>query len=361
MKIAVYTIAKNEEKFAKRWADSCAEADYRVVLDTGSTDMTADVLADCGVTVAHATIEPWRFDNARNVALDLVPADADLCVTLDMDEVLQPGWRQAIEAVWHPGLTRIWYSYVWSWSADGTPGVQFQADRTHARHGYYWKHPVHETLKPCADTVERYARAAMAIHHHPDHEKPRSQYLPLLELSVREDPQDDRNAHYYGRELMFAGRYQEAIIELERHLSLPSATWKSERAASCRYIAQCHEAMGDLNRATVALIRSCNEEPNEREPWLYLARMLRMREQWPAATIAVNECLRRSADANTYLNDPLCRGSYPYHLGAVCAHYSGMIELSLEWIAIAARISPEDEAIRQDAEIMRGKAALAAE
>ena len=34
MKIAVYAISKNEEKFASIWADSCSLADYRIVTDT---------------------------------------------------------------------------------------------------------------------------------------------------------------------------------------------------------------------------------------------------------------------------------------------------------------------------------------
>ena len=38
------------------------------------------------------------------------------------------------------------------------------------------------------------------LNHYPDFSKPRSQYLPLLELSVKEDPDDDRNMHYLGRE-----------------------------------------------------------------------------------------------------------------------------------------------------------------
>ena len=35
MKIAVYTIALNEEQFVYRWSDSAIEADYRFILDTG--------------------------------------------------------------------------------------------------------------------------------------------------------------------------------------------------------------------------------------------------------------------------------------------------------------------------------------
>ena len=38
MKISVYAIAKNEEKFADDWVNSMKEADEIVVLDTGSTD-----------------------------------------------------------------------------------------------------------------------------------------------------------------------------------------------------------------------------------------------------------------------------------------------------------------------------------
>ena len=38
MKICVYTISKNEEKFVKRWINSMKEADEIYVLDTGSTE-----------------------------------------------------------------------------------------------------------------------------------------------------------------------------------------------------------------------------------------------------------------------------------------------------------------------------------
>ena len=45
-KICVYAIAKNESKFVKRWVDSMQEADAIYVLDTGSTDDTAQKLKD---------------------------------------------------------------------------------------------------------------------------------------------------------------------------------------------------------------------------------------------------------------------------------------------------------------------------
>ena len=93
-KICVYAIAKNESKFVKRWVDSMQEADAIYVLDTGSTDDTAQKLKELGVNVKIEKITPWRFDIARNKSLELVPKDTDICVCTDLDEVLQKGWRK---------------------------------------------------------------------------------------------------------------------------------------------------------------------------------------------------------------------------------------------------------------------------
>ena len=195
MKIVVYAIAKNEAHFVPRWLAAIREADAVVVLDTGSTDDTARLLREGGATVHVATVSPWRFDDARNLSLALVPGDADVCVCLDLDEVLQPGWREGIEAAWREGTTRLRYPYVWSWTAEGAPGVQYWADKIHARHGGRWRLPCHETLHfqqpEHAEWTDK-----VVIHHHPDATKSRGNYIDLLALAVRENPTCDRTRHY---------------------------------------------------------------------------------------------------------------------------------------------------------------------
>lgn len=62
MKVCVYAISKNEEKFVSRWVDSMKEADEIYVLDTGSTDNTVSKLKELGVNVVSKIISPWRFD-----------------------------------------------------------------------------------------------------------------------------------------------------------------------------------------------------------------------------------------------------------------------------------------------------------
>lgn len=115
-KIAVYAIAHNEEHHVERWAASARDADQIVLVDTGSTDRTVQRARELGVAVHEIRIEPFRYDVARNRALAFVPGDIDFCVSLDLDEVLAPGWRTHLEDAWHQGATRVRFRYVWPWS-----------------------------------------------------------------------------------------------------------------------------------------------------------------------------------------------------------------------------------------------------
>ena len=261
MKVAAYTITKNEEQFVGRWADSCADADYRLVVDTGSTDNTASIALESGCEVGYITIRPWRFDDARNASLALIPDDIDICVALDADEVLLPGWREALEKI-GPEVTRPRYKYVWSWNPDGSEGLSYSGDKVHSRHGYRWVHPVHEVLTCTTQEVQSFCDG-LEIHHHPDSSKSRAQYLPLLELAVRERPEDDRNQFYLGREYMFVGQKANSEHHLKRALEL--SRWAPERATAMRYLSR---VTGDREGW---LLRACGEAPNRREPWVELA------------------------------------------------------------------------------------------
>ena len=273
MKVVVYAICKNEAQFVDRWMDSMGEADQVVVLDTGSEDDTVERLRARGALAEVEVISPWRFDVARNRSMELVPEDADICVCTDLDEVFHPGWRARLEEAWLPEAGQATYRYTWSFNPDGSEGVTFWYEKAHARHGYQWVHPVHEVLKwmgtgrPGPTVVAE----GVQLDHHPDPSKSRGQYLPLLELSVQEDPEDDRNVHYLGRDYMYRGRWDDCIRTLKRHLTMPSATWRDERAASMRYIAKSYLNKGERAQARDWYLRAIAEAPHLREPYMDLA------------------------------------------------------------------------------------------
>lgn len=342
LKVAVYTIALNEKEFVRRWAESCKEADFRFILDTGSTDGTVDEAYANGVDCMIGAIKPWRFDDARNASLALVPDDIDYCIALDMDEVLLPGWKEELEKAHKQGLTRPRYTYTWSWASDGTPGLQYGGDKIHSRHGYRWKHPVHEVI--VADRLEeKQGWVGLEIHHHPDNTKSRGQYLPLLELSVQEDPWDDRNAYYFARELFFNGQLERAAKEFERHLSLPRALWKPERAASMRYLAKCVPT-----QTREWLEKAIEEDPGRREALIELSKWGYDNRDWKVCREFAEKALEITQKPMDYLCEEFAWGPMPYDLAALAAYNLKDKKSAVKYGLTALEIAPADERLQRN-------------
>jgi tetratricopeptide (TPR) repeat protein len=333
LKIAVYTIAKNEESFIRAWVESAKDADFLLIADTGSTDGTVELARSLGVTVIEVGISPWRFDDARNASLAAIPLDITWCIALDMDEELQPGWRKAIEDC-KPQATRLRYSYTWSWNPDGTPGLTYGGDKIHLRKGYRWKHPVHETLKT-VDEVQEWV--SMEIHHHPDDSKSRAQYGPLLALSVKEDPLDDRNAFYYGRELFFQRNFKDAAIELKRHLALPTANWAPERAASMRYLAKC-----EPENAESWLLKAIATAPGRREPLVEIATFYQLSEQWDLSLRYSLEALEIKEKPLEYICDADAWSDLPFDNASLASFKLGLFKQAVEHGKAALAIAPDN-------------------
>ena len=345
MKVAVYAICKNEAQFVHRWMDSMSEADQVFVLDTGSTDETVELLRSRGATVATEVIHPWRFDTARNRSLELVPEDTDICICTDLDEVFHPGWRQALETAWIPGAGQARYRYTWSFQPDGSEGVVFWSEKIHRRHGYRWVHPVHEVLQWEGTGLPGPMVTAVGVQldHLPDHTKSRGQYLPLLELSVQEAPDDDRNVHYLGREYMFYRRWDDCIATLKRHLAMPSATWADERAASMRYIARSYLEKGEPEQARNWLFQAIAQAPHLREPWIEMAQMLYQQEDWEGVLYFTGCALAITVRPASYICEAEPWGPLPHDLRCQAYFHTGRTALALEEARKALALSPTDQ------------------
>ncbi len=358
MKVVVYAICKNEAQFAQRWMASMSEADAVVVLDTGSTDGTAQALRELGARVETQVIDPWRFDEARNRSLELVDADADICVCTDLDEVFHPGWRAALEAAWTPGTGQAAYRYTWSFTPEGGEGVVFWIEKAHRRHGYRWTHPVHEVLAWVGEGAPgpKVWAEGVQLDHHPDPAKSRGQYLPLLELSVAEDPDDDRNVHYLGREYLFRGRWDDCIRTLERHLAMPSARWADERAASMRFIAQAYLQKGEPDKARVWYLKAVVQASHLREPLVDLARMLYDREDWEGVLTFTAWALELRERPRSYICEAAAWGSLPHDLRAIAYYRTGRVPEALNEARRALELAPGDARLAENVRLLEGMA-----
>ena len=385
MKIAVYTIAKNEAKNVQRFMASCGpaapagdKADGVYVLDTGSTDDTIMMLLAAGAIVAWDKLDPWRFDHARNLALAMVPKDFDACVVLDLDEVLVPGWRAALEKELAGGATRIQARYTYSWTADGKPGLVFYMDRAHRRNMYEWQGIVHECLRllpptgPCGEVdlksytdplvrenTEKVVQSdAFQIHHHQDGAKSRAQYLPLLERACQENSENDRNAHYLGREYWYRKDFKRCIAELTRHLALKTAVWEPERAASMRYIAQACEAQGDKAGAERWFLRACAEWPEDRESWVLLGLFYSRQKNYAGGYYAALRALQNTVRPLHYLTTREAWGALPFDLAAFCAYQLGLQAEAVKLYQQALTLEPDNQRLKADFEsVLKARAA----
>lgn len=360
-KVCVYAICKNERHFVDSWMDSMDEADLVVVTDTGSEDGTQEKLKERGAVVYEDHIEPWRFDTARNISLDHVPEDVDICVCTDLDERFEPGWRECLEKAWaahepeKAGRTAKSGKYLYNWrlKEDGTPDVQFYYFKVHERHDFRWKCPVHEFIQYAGSLpYEIIYIEGMVLSHYPDIYKSRGTYLPLLEMAVKEDPQDERMRCYLGREYMYRGEWEKCRKTLTDYLSMPSAVWRDERSAAMRWIAKAHSELGNVSEAYSWYYRAIGEMPDMRDPYVEFAQLCCEQKDWPMTLFLTEEALKIKEKSKTYVNMGYAWDYTLDDLCAMAAYWMKLREKALEHARNALFFAPEDERLRNNLKII---------
>jgi hypothetical protein len=336
LKVAVYTIALNEAPHVERWASSAADADYRIVADTGSTDDTIERLTRAGVTVHRIAVRPWRFDDARNAAMALIPDDVDVCCTMDMDMFLEPGWRPKLEAAWLPETTALYCRMV---TTHAYPAKNF-----HRRWGYRFKRPVHEALFFGGEEVTC-ACDEIVVHHQRSTVTNHEQYIRLMELAHKEDPHDAQICFWLGRELMWANQHERAIEILQRYLSLPASTWPDERSEAMRCLARI---VSDKNKKMYWLDKARIEAPHRRETWLDLAEEFHGQSDWLNLFWACTNGIQKTHRTGSYLDDNHCWGFRLFDLGAIAAWHLNVMDQAVEWGQKARELGPNDQRLKNN-------------
>lgn len=219
VKIAATAIGRNEERFIVRMHDSvlaCARlpddldkiaSGARIdmhYLDTGSTDNTYMLaLSHIGVLKSskldQAYFKPFRFDDARNAVLGMVPLSYDYVISIDCDELITSFDLLAFQAAIHkhlcdtgnlPDLIHHGFQTVWDWEGEGKNISKHFHSRLHRRTGCRWIHPVHEKLSWAKGAPIEMWHLGLMMEQRPDTSKDRSSYLDALRIAVKEDPKD---------------------------------------------------------------------------------------------------------------------------------------------------------------------------
>jgi glycosyltransferase involved in cell wall biosynthesis len=303
---SVTLIAKNEAKSLPNLLKSLGEFKRRggevILVDTGSTDQTIPIAKEWGVKVYEEgprfihTIDQamadrintefvsygeekiveagngyFDFGEARAYAMSLAENDWVLCPgcdelfrTLDIDKI-----NDIIEAGYWKQL-RV--DYVWLMDESGRELVRFYRDSyLFDRRVWKWHGCIHECVVSDTNAPWQNLDASIALseHHQLPQDHRRKRDLTGLAMSVILDPKNDRYAHYFARELMYAHRFRSSIAMFKKHWEMKN--WELERAQSLIYIGDCYSNLGDKDEAIRWWHEAFAFNGQRREPLIKLA------------------------------------------------------------------------------------------
>lgn len=374
-KWSICLIAKNEEKTLPKLLDSLKEfiklGGEVILLDTGSTDKTVSVAKKHKVKVEEVgdrfvikhsdeTVdkinrmfvvegdEPilkygdknFDFASARNYVASL--ASNDMISMPDCDEVFTTLNIPEINKLIEDGVDQFNYHFIYAHDTYGNPTIQFYHSKFYNRKKMEWRGIVHETLFKLnlsqirMETVEK---DIIFLEHFQNQETKRGQYLTGLAYDVFLNPENDRNSHYLGRELLYTRRLNSAIKELTRHINMRK--WETERSQSALFIGDAYIGLGKDWEGLQWFHYGYLLDSSRREPLLRLAQYYYNHHD-ARRVIAYTEAALTISETFFYANNSSLYRNIPHEYLYWAYWQVGNKEKSREHFFKAIKYSPEN-------------------
>ena len=144
MEVTLYAICKNEEKNVEKFIETSKKFSHTVVVDTGSTDKTVELLKEAGIEVYYhpQSREEFDFSKVRNQALSYVKTD--WAFSLDFNEDVDEFFPEGLEVI--SGEFTAFNHERYDKVGDEEPTLgQASYVRFHRTKNYTWVNAVHET------------------------------------------------------------------------------------------------------------------------------------------------------------------------------------------------------------------------
>lgn len=241
------------------WVDAC------VVIDTGISDRTLEVARAIAGDKLLVREFPWidDFSAARNFALEAAnDVGADWAVTVDTDErlVLDGLDVRAMLSTQAAGIL-----YVESDTREYSKERFFRLPTSTK-----WSGPTHEALLGAGEVGTATLQAVHFRELLKDDVAVSRKFerdIAILERHTRQHPGDPRWHYYLGDSYRHVHRYHDAIAAYEACAALHG--WDEESAWACYQAAQCHLALGELERAIESCAAGLSRHAGIAElPWL---------------------------------------------------------------------------------------------
>lgn len=266
MKLSVSMIIKNEEVCIADCLRSVRDADEIVILDTGSTDNTAKVIAGLAMSnVRYIQGEyQWKddFSDARNVSMS--KCTGDWLFAIDADERLDVG---GIESIRHSALDGVDVASVYV-KAIGNPAIHTSPRLIRIGSGAKWKDRAHENitggseLRPVLPVNILYSRS-------PAHENDPDRSIRILTLQHKEQPDDPRTMYYLAREHWYRKEFGLAVPLFQKYVKI--SRFLAEKADAYLYLARIHWLTNRGDEARDYCMDALTINANFKEALLFMA------------------------------------------------------------------------------------------
>ncbi len=338
--ISLCMIVRDEEDVLRRCLESAAPlVDEIIIADTGSKDKTCEIAREFTDQVYHFD---WcdDFAAARNFAFS--KASKPFCMWLDADDVILPEDQQKFLA--RKGELEqadvVMMPYHTGFDEAGRVVYTFDRERIVRNSPQYrWQGRIHEVIVPAGRIVlwEAAVTHKKLRVHDPDRN------LRIFEaMRAAGEEFSARDQYYYGRELMFHHRIEEAKQVLEAFLSHPEG-WVENKISACQDLARCHREAGDPGLAMQAVCRAFLYDIPRPVGCCQLGDYFRERGQYENAIFWYHLALSMKVKARGSFEQPDYEGYIPYLQLCVCYDRLGRHETARRCNRLAWELKPDSE------------------
>ena len=96
-----------------------------------------------------------------------------------------------------------------------------------------------------------------------------------------------------------------------------------------------------------------SEAPNMREPYVEMARLAYLEKDWNLILIMIKLALEIKENTTNHHNEQFAWNETPYDLASLAYYYTGDYNKSLKYALEALKISPNDERIKNNFNIIK--------
>lgn len=221
--LSLCMIVKNEEKYIAKSIDSVKNiVNEIVIVDTGSTDSTLEILKNYNVKLYNYKWEN-DFASARNFAVNKVKSDWILFLDADeiLDEASKDNLINYINRTNLDGCHFIVYNYRSENQNDFTIHYAFRLFRNNR--GYYYKGKIHEQIynEKYKNITSKFSNEDIILHHYGysvevlEKKDKRSRNIPILLDALKENPEDSFNLFNLGNEYLAQNDVNTALHHYE--------------------------------------------------------------------------------------------------------------------------------------------------